>query len=518
MEGRAVSDSRIMDEDLENDDNTAGSHPIRKAAEELPSPSQKKARRAGNTDEESGGDECVSIQPKESDINDNDSGKDVIDTIIRLSYDLFVENNTESGKLLADILSVDDLEYIDFTAKSMDHGGTDPIKDPSTAHMNQYDSKLYEIVRLLESDDPDSMQENLEYANDSRAIIDKLALKVWKKIGDEDKDPRGMILAGLSYFKGKGTRPDVKKALHYWKLAARLGDKAASMLLARYYQSEMPEKGISSKGEDLKEYGSQNNSEEDASLHSDDNDNSSFNSKDFLRYTVIAASEGDAQSLKMLGLVYQDGLFGVKPSPKKALKMYLKAAEKNELFSMFRAAEIYYHGASNVPSDREAALRILTKAAESAPIPNWECLGNLYRFGVGAPGDKPDLLNCVKCYKKAAEAGSISALKSLADVCWSIFIKGKSSLKNDIGALGLTTESMFEYYERAAASGELGAMLGLAKCYWRGAGVDKSEDKCRGIIQQAIEKLEYNGHKVDFSSEDGQNVMSLIIETDILNE
>jgi uncharacterized protein len=129
------------------------------------------------------------------------------------------------------------------------------------------------------------------------------------------------------------------------------------------------------------------------------------------------AEDGDVQSQKNLGVIYEQGMAGVNPNDNEAIKWYLKAAESGDPTSQVKIAKIYRMGVVR-SQDTAESLKFYRLAASQG---NAEAQYNLGMMSEAGEGMQRDASEAVKWYKKAAEQGHAAAQYNLGKA----YIQGK---------------------------------------------------------------------------------------------
>ena len=135
-----------------------------------------------------------------------------------------------------------------------------------------------------------------------------------------------------------------------------------------------------------------------------------------------AAEQNYAPAQFYLGLIYQEGLPVVAPSPEKTVELYIKAASPNSEATIpykqgyapaqHQLAEMYSKG-EEVRQDIEEAIKWYKRAAEQGFVLSQYSLGLLYDMGNGV---NQDFKEAKKWYQKAAEQGFARAQNNLAQM------------------------------------------------------------------------------------------------------
>ncbi|KAJ3294057.1 hypothetical protein HK104_003970 [Borealophlyctis nickersoniae] len=273
---------------------------------------------------------------------------------------------------------------------------------------------------------------------------------------------------------GEGMRePNMERAVEFWERAARKGDRAAVGSLARYYQhiaaGESPF-GIPGPETVGKDAHAVPDEEEDCDVEED-----TPNAK-LLRYTRLAANDGDTPSLRLLAAAYQTGTATLPLNAPLSLSLYLRAARQGDTPSLFSAATLLHTGAPNLPRDVPRAFALYEQSAREGYTPSFRALAECYRTGQGAPNDTPNLQMAKKCFEAAAAQGCIPSTKSVGDCWWD----GVGCTKDRAKAV--------EWYERAAEKGDLDAVKCLARSYWVGDGVEKDRERAKELITVVLKE------------------------------
>ncbi len=146
------------------------------------------------------------------------------------------------------------------------------------------------------------------------------------------------------------------------------------------------------------------------------------------RWLQKAAEQGNDEAQNQLGILYRTGQ-GVERSKEEAVKWYRKAASHKNAQAMFNLGAAYYNG-DGVPVDdisayawflagsdagnqasREAAARSESELKDYQRLDSYTRLAEMYQARVELP---QDFAASAKWYRKAADAGSLSARIQLA--------------------------------------------------------------------------------------------------------
>lgn len=216
------------------------------------------------------------------------------------------------------------------------------------------------------------------HMNYTEVLDHPLAIQYYEKAVELGNDTAAENLADC-YYKGHGSTVDIKKAIHYYSIAAKSGRVRSQRTLGYIYGWH-------------KEY-------QDFKLSK--------------IWSEKAAAQGDIIATNNLAVIYEEGR-GVPIDLSAAEKYYLQAAEKGYAPSQ-RAVGILYASSSQY----EKAEYWYKKAATQKDVTAMNNLGVLY--GEGHLG-KPDYALAHSYCKLAAEAGSETA-KTNTDIYYNAFIR-----------------------------------------------------------------------------------------------
>lgn len=238
---------------------------------------------------------------------------------------------------------------------------------------------------------------------------------------------------------GKGIPKEKDKALHYLSLAADAGEAELVLRLgvALY------------KGED-------NNIDLGMAV----------------KCLELAARAGNVNAIVELGKIYLDGAGELPPDQEKAFRYFMQAAEKDNPRGWELAGYCLYEG-KGTPQNRQEALRLYEKAAETGLYNSFYMLGMIYGY------DKTlfDYEKAVRCFEKSAELGQTHALVRLG----TIYLKGLGDIEPD-------QEKAFHYFSQAAkANNTLGWEWTAYGNYW-GDGAAQDRQKALQFYRKAAKK------------------------------
>jgi len=172
-----------------------------------------------------------------------------------------------------------------------------------------------------------------------------------------------------------------------------------------------------------------------------------------------AEKEGNAAECYAVGWMYENGCF-LPTEYASAAKMYLKAAEKENLSALTAIANLYIEGKEDgdgFPMDESKAIAYLTQAADRGHCDAIHQLGICFHQGKGVEVDKE---KAKQMWEKAASMGHADAQFDLA-----------------ISMPPKEPQLILPYLKGAADKGHTEAIGLLGTWYLRGHGVDQNEKK-----------------------------------------
>ncbi|MGV3531475.1 MAG: protein kinase domain-containing protein [Chthoniobacteraceae bacterium] len=181
---------------------------------------------------------------------------------------------------------------------------------------------------------------------------------------------------GLMLSNGKGTAPDLQKALACFQEAADMGDAAGQLSLGECY---LYGKGVEKDGEKAIEL-------------------------------LTEAAKSNLQAMNLLGMCYHRGM-GTGKNFTEAHSLFMRAADENFGPAIANLGVLYNNG-DGVERDPVRAVEYFQRGAQLNDPASMYFLGLCYESGNGMP--RPNVLEAQKYFKKAAEAGHEEA-KALCD-------------------------------------------------------------------------------------------------------
>ncbi len=200
-----------------------------------------------------------------------------------------------------------------------------------------------------------------------------------------------------------------------------------------------------------------------------------------------AASNGDAEMLRVFAIAYEQGLFGLPKDQKQAIRLFGLAAERGNDFAQYWLGRAFQKGDQGVPRNTNETVRLWKLAAEQGNDSAMYELGQLYERG--EPPLVRDEAAAAALYNKASAKGNVSATFSLAEMYadgrGGLPLDGNTSLRllqriaddgnpsglrvqaeiliKGRGGLPVDTRRARELMEEAAAGGDYIAKLQLGK-------------------------------------------------------
>ncbi|QTL03273.1 SEL1-like repeat protein [Aquabacter sp. L1I39] len=215
----------------------------------------------------------------------------------------------------------------------------------------------------------------------------------WYEKAAASDDVGSLRALGDLYLEGLGVPKDCVKAMTFFERAVMLGDHVVARdlpTLLSYCQKGVPRDFAGAKA-----------------------------------WYQWRASEGDAEGMRKLGLLYSRGE-GTPQDFAAALEWYEKAAALGDVLAM-RWAGTYHSLGKGTPEDDAVALSRWTKAAAAGDAEAMRSIGWMHHYGDGGPIDDGAAL---EWWTKAAEAGSRNAMLHVA---WA-YQSGIGTAKDDAKA------------------------------------------------------------------------------------
>lgn len=269
---------------------------------------------------------------------------------------------------------------------------------------------------------------------------------------------------GICYFYGFGIKRQPQQGTAIFKDAARKGNVTAMYGLGKAYLKgkgvpKNPEEGIRWIRKSLEVQYDPETAAEMSSLYAAEG-----NWAEAENWLEKAAEKGDLESLKNAGRKY------AKTNPQKALRFLRAAADKGDIESMFLTGDIMCSSKYDEKTFIQGT-EYLKQAAEKGNIDACYTLAFLYWKGNGVD---EDIKKASYLFRKAAEGGKKEAQYEYGMCCYN----GEGMVKPDY-------KSSFMWLEKSAKSGYPLGKLGLALCYWKGAGTLKDLEKAASLAEES---------------------------------
>ena len=194
-----------------------------------------------------------------------------------------------------------------------------------------------------------------------------------------------------------------------------------------------------------------------------------------LRWFNVALLEGESDANFYLGIMYRNAK-GVEKDLEKSFKYFLAGAKKENAICLYFAGSCYLNG-QGTEKDLEQGFKFIEKSATKGYLEAMYLCGYCYDLGIGVTQNDE---KAVKWYVLAADNGHLGAMTRLA----MILMSSKRNVKRDLDR-GLS------YLLTAANKNYMDAQYFLAYCYFKGIGVEKSDEEYLKWLNLAAA----NGHK-----------------------
>jgi len=208
------------------------------------------------------------------------------------------------------------------------------------------------------------------------------------------------------------------------------------------------------------------------------------------------AAQGNTDAQIALGLMYREDTY-VPKDYANAVEWFQKAAERGNAEAQTTLGIVYLRG-QLVPEDLAKGAEWFQKAAAQGDSRAQQVLGHMYRLGKGLPKDAP---KAVEWLQKAAAQGNVDAQRILGSMyevrdsapkeLEKLAAKGNKTAQQVLAGYqedeGVPTDSAkaVEWYEKAAAQGDVLSQTSLASIYRDGRGVPKNAAKAAEWYQKA---------------------------------
>lgn len=316
---------------------------------------------------------------------------------------------------------------------------------------------------------------------------------------------------GYCYEYGLATKPDISKAVEFYREAVLKGNKKGQFNLGRLYRTgKGVEKNIDEAVRLYKLSADQGNSNAQRVLGVlyEFGDGVQLDLEKAVALYKLSAEKGDANAMCNLGSLYETGK-GVEQNYEKAKEYYEGSADKGLARAQYKLGILYEYGYLG-EIKIEKALELYSKAADQDYTKALVRLGDLYSDGTTVAKDTG---LAVKYYERACEKDDDGALFRLAlmyangngveqdyEKAASLYKKsselGNSGASNNLGILyengngvGRNLTEAVRYYSIAADAGNAFAKYNLAKMYERGDGIEADQGKAAALYAEMLEAV-----------------------------
>lgn len=404
--------------------------------------------------------------------------------------EIFVENDSSSADFrvfsLDEIINAETHLNSDFKSKKMI-----PVIDyyDNQFLVYQIDKRNWGLFSMDDDiifDENESMAELLSLTRYFERVLAKA----------ESGDVEAMVELGDCYNYGMGVRTSGSKSLTWYKKAAELGNSEAMKNIAEAYRHGNGVKQDEAKAKEWYRMAAKNgNLEAQATLEKWLDETKKENSE--WEQAQKKAAEGDAKSLKYLGVSYLGGYPPAEKDVEKGLEYLLKAAEFGYAPAMDRLGDHYKNA-----SQYEIALSWYKKAAEQevpASVAQEEdphnrlrdpvyksivnSIGKIGLFYWDGLGVEKDLDKAIEWFVKASNMGDRNILHDHA-----------SALFWGHGDFGKDVDKALELFTISGNNGDTAAMENLA--YWFKKGIQVPKDLEKAVYwEKKIEEWRNKIHK-----------------------
>ena len=259
------------------------------------------------------------------------------------------------------------------------------------------------------------------------------------------------------YVKNSNGDEDIKKAIEFFEISLKTGNKRVLYDLGVMYSRYLKERDYKKAFEYFKK-GYENEDQRcffDFAFMKARGIGTSVNDELAFKVFLKNAERGDALSMGWVGHCYQEGI-GVNPDECRAKEWFERGCEKGNAYCTFRLAEFYFRGIA-VDMDRDYGLRLLRRSFNKGEVQAAYRLGDLYE---NHPKVKsiPDALYW---YMAGTEKGNGDCMMRLAG-------------HYESGAfIARSEEKAFNLYQEAyKVDNEPVAAAEIGRCFEEGIGTD----------------------------------------------
>lgn len=199
------------------------------------------------------------------------------------------------------------------------------------------------------------------------------------------------------------------------------------------------------------------------------------------------ATEGNAEAMNGLGLIYSQGL-GVEPNETLALDWFTKAGQNGYPKAYFNLGLLYKNGVGST-KDLPKALDYFQKAAQEGCKEAYYSWAMMHKKGSGT---KQNETLAFEIFKEGADKGIGNCLYAQGYMHY----KGLGTKQDYAAAIVL--------FEKGIEKNNAGAMYMLGLCYRNGYGIEKDETKGLYWLQKAA-ALDYKPAEIELSEAQPEN-------------
>ncbi|MEO5806645.1 hypothetical protein [Devosia sp.] len=161
------------------------------------------------------------------------------------------------------------------------------------------------------------------------------------------------------------------------------------------------------------------------------------------------------QALNGLGDIYRLGT-GARIDAAKARALYAEAVANGDIGAQKKIADMLIKGEGSA-ADFAGGIALLEQLAQKGDIASFVAIGDYY---LKAPGVVPNGEQAASSYRQAADAGNAGAMSKLGQL-----------YRNGGGGLAKDAVQAYDFFQKAAALGDLGSKRSLADMQARGEGI-----------------------------------------------
>lgn len=303
------------------------------------------------------------------------------------------------------------------------------------------------------------------YMTGSRIPQDYEKARKYFEIAAKQGSVTALTNLGNIYITGKGVEKDDKKGIEYWEKAAAAGDQLAMTNLGiLLVQGVVVDKDVDKGLKLLKQAATSKKEEKLISDEAIKKSNDPLNE----------LSSISAKAALNLGFVYRDGVDGVEPDAKEALKWFEIADKEGSVVAKSNLGTIYVNG-MGVEKDLKKGIAFMRAAAEKGDAVSQYNLGKLYESGAGEFVEK-DKKKALEWLKKSADNDYPAAQRVVGEY----YLLGDYTPKD--------VDAAIKYFEKATKAGDDLAKVNLGVFYLKGTGVEKDTEKGLAMLKEIVSK------------------------------